>query len=676
MSLWTERILGEFPADLARFWIAADPDGVLLDEQLLSELRGRGFEVLPFEDAIGFRVDYEGRWRCAWDRGGQGPAKALMLHLQSEEPGKLPWDYLRQARTIHLSLATLFPRLSYGVVRRLDAEYREVLFEAQAAQAAPSPAPSPAQIWGEAATKEFILTHIFQLGPHLIAEAKDLWRELLRLHYRGTALPSLLADHVGTILAAKAPFAGLPISALFSSRAVLVRCVQDAWERFLKGKGIIGLRIADVQATEPAWERRARIEIPFEHPDIRALVDSMFLDGTLRPVLVQSMPVGSADWFGVGMIRDPAALGNLVRDGLKRLSDAVPTSAASHRDWLAFAQSQTEILARFHALDAARAQGLGEAVREIQRLTDERLLAWVRAHYSDLPTLPVAAAPVMLHQVPRYLAMRRGVGETKVALLVVDGLALDQWVQLRELIGKGESKLVFTEGACFAWPPTLTAVSRQALLSGLKPREFPDSITATSAESSLWSRFWRDQGLRANEILYRKGLRRIDQLADLSADLANPAVKAAAVIVDTIDEIVHGAFLGKRGIRSQIGSWYESGFVERLFRLLLDQGFHVYLTSDHGNVEAIGIGRPNQGVIAESRGERVRIYGTEVLRTQSAQQIPGTMELPTPALPPDFLPLFAGQRTAFVNQGEALVAHGGISVEELIVPFVKVGFRR
>ena len=89
-------------------------------------------------------------------------------------------------------------------------------------------------------------------------------------------------------------------------------------------------------------------------------------------------------------------------------------------------------------------------------------------------------------------------------------------------------------------------------------------------------------------------------------------------------------------------------------------------------MEAIGAGRPNQGVIAESRGERVRIYPTDLLRQQSAEQIPGTIALPSPALPQDFLPLFASGRTAFVTQGEPLVAHGGISVEELIVPFVEV----
>ena len=38
------------------------------------------------------------------------------------------------------------------------------------------------------------------------------------------------------------------------------------------------------------------------------------------------------------------------------------------------------------------------------------------------------------------------------------------------------------------------------------------------------------------------------------------------------------------------------------------------------------------------------------------------------------LALFAGGRTAFMQQGEPAVVHGGISVEELMVPFVKVGY--
>jgi len=493
MSLWIDRILGEFPADLARLWIAADPDDVLLEEQILSELRGCGFEVLPFEDPVAFRTHYEERYRQAWDRGEPGPAQALILHLRSAEPDTLPWDYLRQARTVHLSLANLFPRLSYGVVRQIAAEHRGKLFKAQARHAS--------QTLGETATKDFILTHIFRIGPHLISRLEDLWRELLRLQGQDAALPALLADHVDGILQAQPRFRGLPIRELLASKGALLGVVQDAWERFLKAKGITGTRIAEPSPDPAPGGDPARIEIPFDHPDIRGLVASMFLDGTLHPLAVASMPTDLPDWMTVGIVKDPAALRNLVQDGFRSLIDTMPTADSSYRDWGTFAKRFGEILSRFHSLDPARAQGLRDALQEVQRRSDDGLVAWVGKRYSDLPSLPVANAPVMVPQVPRFLALRRSAGEAKVALLVFDGLAVDQWVRIREQVIQRAPKFVFEEGTCFAWIPTLTAVSRQALFAGLKPREFANSITTTRGEPALWSRFWQDQGLRASEVL-------------------------------------------------------------------------------------------------------------------------------------------------------------------------------
>lgn len=181
MTGWVDRILKEFPADLARLWMVADPDDVLLDEQVLSGLRERGFEVLPFEDSVAFRAEYEERYRAAWDQGQPAPSSALILHLRDTNVSDLPWDYLRQARRLSLSLAELFPRLSYGVVRQLGGEMLEPLFEAHARHAH--------QALGESATKEFMLTHIFRLSSLLITRPEDLWRELLRLHYRDVELP-------------------------------------------------------------------------------------------------------------------------------------------------------------------------------------------------------------------------------------------------------------------------------------------------------------------------------------------------------------------------------------------------------------------------------------------------------------------------------------------------------
>jgi hypothetical protein len=660
MSPWIDRILKEFPADLSRLWIAADPDDVLLNEQLLSGLREGGFEVLPFEDSVAFRAEYEERYRSAWDSGEVAPAKALVLHLRSTDTSELPWDYLKLARSVSLSLANLFPRLSYPVVRQIGAEHHEALFAAQAKHAP--------QVLGESATKEFVLTHIFKISPHLISRPEDLWHLLLKLHYRESGLPLILADHVEHVLRDHAAFHGLPISELFASKSTLLRVVQDAWYRYLSRLGMTGTHKGESSADDFS----AKVDVPFEHPDVRVMVDSMFLDGLLHPLAIQGPAVNIPDWARVGIVQDPLALQNLVADGIKGLLQSLPTLESSHRDWANTSRRFGEVLARFHALDTVRAEGLKAAIAELQEAIDERLRNWVSKHYADLPSLPVVKGPVMVHHVPRFLSLQRGLGEAKIALLVFDGLALDQWVQIRETMAKRAPSLGFDENTCFAWLPTLTSVSRQAIFSGLKPREFSETIESTSAEPNQWSRFWQDQGLRANEVIYRKGIKRRDQLTKLETDLSAPSIQVAGIVVDMVDEIVHGAMLGKRGIATQIEGWCESGFVDQLFSLLLDKGFHVYLTADHGNVEAVGQGRPNQGLAPEIRGERVRTYRSETLATESAAANSNTYRIDLAGLPASFMPLFAAGRTAFMQQGEPAVVHGGISIEELIVPFVKV----
>jgi len=663
MSGWVARILKEFPADLARFWITADPDDVLLDEQILSSLRAQGFEVLPFEDSVAFRTEYEERYRAAWDRGETGPASALILHFRGTNVSDLPWDYLRHARRVSLGLADLFPKLSYGIVRQISSEHLESLFDAQSRHAT--------QPLGEAATKDFILTHIFRISPYLISRSEDLWRELLRLHYRDAGLPPVLANHVAGVLDGRGAFKGLLISELFSSKSILLRAVQASWAQFLATYGVIGLAAAEGKQRE----NETAPVIPFEHPDVRVIVDSMFLDGTLQPLAIEGHAAGIPKWAKVGAVQDPEAMERLVVDGVTRLTESLPAQDASHRDWAQFSRRLGEVIFRFNALPSARADTIGDRVLELQKAADECLREWVIKYYADLPSLPAAKGPVMVHHVPRYLSLQRSAGEARIALLVFDGLAMDQWIQVRDSLAQRAPEIGFEENACFAWLPTLTSVSRQALFSGLKPREFSNSIETTAQESSLWSRFWQDHGLRSNEVSYRKGIKRTDQLADLEAAINDPVIKVVGIVVDTVDEIVHGAVLGKRGIANQIASWCDSGFVERLFDLLLIKGFHVYLTADHGNVEATGIGRLNQGVASELRGERVRTYRSETLAAPPSSNL-DAFRLDIAGLPADFLPLYAGTRCAFVHQGEQIVAHGGLSVEELIVPFVKVSYVR
>lgn len=76
-------------------------------------------------------------------------------------------------------------------------------------------------------------------------------------------------------------------------------------------------------------------------------------------------------------------------------------------------------------------------------------------------------------------------------------------------------------------------------------------------------------------------------------------------------------------------------------------------------------------MIAETRGERVRIYPTPELRASVASKFAFAHEWQPVGLPSDFFPLVAGGSDAFVTPGEMIVGHGGIAIEEVIVPLVK-----
>ena len=666
MSQWTERILSHFTADLTRLWVACDPDDVLLDEKLLSELRSRGFELMLYEDPFAFRAEFEERYRGAWDRGEAGPAPSLVLHLRGADQNALPWDIVHNGRVARLSLAELFPRLGYSTVKQVEPEHFAALFDAHEAELQSAR--------GENESKDFIVEHVYQLTPRSIRTPVDFWRELLRMHFANRSLPPLFAKHAAGILQGKGLFTDQPVAAWLSSKSMLLRVVQDAWYRYLSGLGLDGSRTGE----PPPPDYVARVDIPFDHSDVQVLVDSMFLDGMLHPLAVHSVPASMPSWIKAGIVQDPAALQALVLKGVDGLIASIPSDGASHKDWSEFARRYGEILTRAHGLPGAEGSEqllkVRSSINTLHAQSDGRLQAWVAAkHYADLMLQPVTKGPVMVHHIPRFLRHRRAAGETKVALLVFDGLAFDQWVQIRERLIASTKRFAFDEGTSFAWLPTVTSVSRQALFSGLKPREFDDSIDRTDKEEALWKTFWQNEGVNPNDVMYRRALRQVDQLDVLESDLADRRPKILGLVIDEVDDRLHKE-RSKKDVAMWIGNWLVTGFVDRLFSMLLDKGYHIYLTADHGNVESTGVGRPNQGVIAETRGERVRVYRSETLLTDSAAAYPSTVRLDIAGLPANFMPLFAGGRTAFVPEGDQVVVHGGVSVEELIVPFVKVSY--
>ena len=660
---WRDRILKELTPGIARLTLVADPDGLLLEETVLEGVRDRGFEILPFDDSVAFRFAYESRFRARWNRG-ENVDLVVVVRAESHRMAAIPYDLLRAGRQLSFGLGELFPGLSYSVLASLDRSHLATLHRAWRREGADR--------LGDDATKDFALLHIFQIAPALIQQPADLLRVLLRRHHRGERLPRALDDRLIYLLRRSGAFDSWPLEAIVPSRDAFFAFLQERWPLFLdRLAGNAGDGPRDAIGSSD-FELEGPPDLPFDHDDVRVYIDNLFLEGMLSAVPHEAGNALRDEWAGVGIRTDPEADRARRLAGLmEAVGTTIPGTETRHHEWTAFAYRWAELeVLRLETTASARSE-TDARTAEIRKEVDRAFLAWAERRYAGLHNQP-PDPPVMVHHVPRYLARQLKQGsEDRVALLVVDGLALDQWLVLRDVLTDQRPCLRFRERAVFAWVPTITSVSRQAIFAGKPPFYFPSSIHTTDREPSSWSQFWVDQGMAARAVGYGKGLgdERLDSVSEI---LSRADIRALGLVVDKVDRIMHGMELGAAGMHNQVRQWAGDGFMARLLDRLLGDGFAVYLTSDHGNIEAEGRGRPSEGAVADIRGERARIYSDEALRSRVHEQFSDAVAWPTIGLPEDYLALLAPGRSAFVREGERVVGHGGASLEEVVVPWIRI----
>jgi hypothetical protein len=663
MSSWRDQILSEFTPKVARLTLVADPDGLLLEEGVLEGIRERGFELIPFEDHIAFRYAYESRFRSRWDQG-EHTDLVVVLRSPAADLATLPYDLLQAGRRLSFNLGELFPHLSYPIVAALDRGDLEALYGAQGAHA-----PGPL---GDNATKEFVLRHVFGIAPELIKQPSDLLRVLFRRHYHGQRIPVILDDRLIQLLRQNSVFAGWPLETLVPDREAFIAFVQERWPIFLDRIVAVGGRVAREDEKPYALAIEGPIDLPFDNDDIRVYVDSLFLEGRLHAIAHDHADTLAKTWVRIGVRTDPSGdrrrrLNRLIEN----LQASIPAEDARYREWFHFSRGWAELVLLSHEQDETVSGRTTQDIKSLRVQVDASFAAWLAKRYAGLVNLP-PSPPVMLHHLPRFLSRRMGEDPgTKIALLVVDGLSLDQWLVVRETLVSRQTNYRFREQAVFAWIPSITSVSRQAAFAGKPPVFFPNSIQTTDKEPALWMQFWADQGLAPSEVVYLKGLGD-DNLESVAEALSHPKVRVAGLVIDKVDRIMHGMELGTAGMHNQVRQWAQQPYMNTLLDLLLDRAFRVFLTSDHGNIEAEGCGRPAEGVVADLRGERVRIYSDAVLRRQVKERFPSAVEWEPVGLPDTYLALLAPGRRAFVGEEERVVTHGGISIEELIIPLVEI----
>jgi hypothetical protein len=342
--------------------------------------------------------------------------------------------------------------------------------------------------------------------------------------------------------------------------------------------------------------------------------------------------------------------------------------------WQEAARAWAELDLPRHGASSRLEEGQQETALRLQPELDSAFQGWLRRSYSALGgrRLP---EPHHLHHVPHYLAYRRRTGAAdRVALLVLDGLSLADWLLVGPTWRVRHPEWRLEERMLLAQIPTLTAVSRQALVSGRRPADFTATLGDSGAEPRHWAAFWSAEGLPAEACRHLLlAPHRGQGVPD------DPGAWALCLVYGGVDGLLHGATLGAEEVRASLRVWLEqeSPEVEAAVEDLLRRGFAVYLASDHGHIEARGVGQPSEGVLVRTRSKRARVYG-ERSRAQSAQQSFAETVLwgGDGLLPEGVWALMPSGREAFAPFGERVVTRGGITLEEMVVPLVEISRTR
>jgi hypothetical protein len=442
MATWQDSLLAKITPEHGRFQLAHDPDGLLLDENALSILAARGFAVLRYEDEIGFRLEFETRFRVRWDDGQAAESLAVLVIYAEEAIDDLPWDIASAAFVHKLSLREWFPDLDVSVVREVPAAKLGRLFDRYQGQR-----PGPL---GENATADFILVGVFKIADALIETEAELLRLLLDLHFRRVELPLRLVDRLVFLLSPRPAFREWPLKTLFVDYPTFLNFIEERWRVAVESllHGADGHTLGEAPAEPYLMQVAGPVRLPFDDDAVRVVLDNFFLEGLLLRASVQVDVSSLPTWVRMGVTtNDGVALGEQFERLLKLTQAKLPAEDGRHGDWVQLAWSWAELMRTWHQLPMPLQPTYEARLKQLRDTLDAQFATWLKGRYGSLATLPAVSAPVMGHHVAPFLARKRNSGtSTRLALIVMDGMAMDQWLLLQHAMERESTPIDVVRG--------------------------------------------------------------------------------------------------------------------------------------------------------------------------------------------------------------------------------------
>ncbi len=320
---------------------------------------------------------------------------------------------------------------------------------------------------------------------------------------------------------------------------------------------------------------------------------------------------------------------------------------------------------------------------------------YVRRHYEDWagPELTDAAPLMSPHIFPRRVFPLLDAGR-KVLFVLIDNFRLDQWRAIKPMLA---DLYTIDEDLYTSILPTATQYARNAIFSGLMPlaisRMFPELWVDEDSEegknlnespliTTLFQRYRRQCRFSYTKVNTAADGERL--LRDFNTLLTNDL---NVVVFNFIDMLSHARTESKMirelagnnaAYRSLSASWFRHSAALELLRRAAERGFTVVLTTDHGTVRVTTPVRV-VGDRATSTNLRYKVGKNLGYNPRQVYEIkrPERFGLPSPNVSSTYIFATGHDFFAYPNNYNHYVQyytdtfqHGGISLEEMLVPLI------